>query len=152
MATTPPFDIVFFGGTGDLALRKLIPSLYQAHKAGALNQDGRIFALGRKAIALEGYLDLLEQRVKPRLGTDFDEASWDSFRQRLRFHTLDAGRAADYAGLADALGITPERVTVCYLATAPHLFITICENLAKSGLNHSNVRVALEMPLGHDRE
>ncbi len=152
MATTPPFDIVFFGGTGDLALRKLIPALYQAHKAGALNQDGRIFALGRKAIGLEGYMDLLEQRVKPRLGLDFDEASWASFRDRLRFHTLDAGRADDYAGLADTLGITPERVTVCYLATAPHLFITICQNLAKAGLNHPNVRVVLEKPLGHDLE
>src|SRR3546814_18087839 len=100
MATTPPFDIVFFGGTGDLALRKLIPSLYQADRTGALHKDGRIFALGRTAMGQEGYLELLEQRVKPRLGTEFDEKSWDGFKSPLRFHSLDAGRAADYAELA----------------------------------------------------
>src|SRR3546814_9204124 len=73
MATTPPFDIVFFGGTGDLALRKLIPSLYQADRTGALHKDGRIFALGRTAMGQEGYLELLEQRGKTRLGPEFDE-------------------------------------------------------------------------------
>src|SRR3546814_293727 len=152
MATTPPFDIVFFGGTGDLALRKLIPSLYQADRTGALHKDGRIFALGRTAMGQEGYLELLEQRVKPRLGTEFDEKSWDGFKSRLRFHALDAGRAADYAELANALGVNSERITVCYLATAPHLFITICQQLAKVGLNHANVRIVLEKPLGHDLE
>ena len=47
MATTPAFDMVLFGGTGDLVMRKLLPALYQAHKAGLLHQDGRIIALGR---------------------------------------------------------------------------------------------------------
>src|SRR3546814_10919156 len=89
----------------------------------------------------EGYLELLEQRVKPRLGTEFDEKSWDGFKSRLRFHALDAGRAADYAELANALGVNSERITVCYLATAPHLFITICQQLAKVVLNHANVRI-----------
>src|SRR3546814_17694440 len=104
MATTPPFDIVFFGGTGDLALRKLIPSLYQADRTGALHKDGRIFALGRTAMGQEGYLELLEQRVKPRLGTEFDENSWDGYKHRLRFHALDAGSAADSAERPNDLG------------------------------------------------
>ena len=150
MVTTPAFDIVFFGGTGDLTLRKLLPALYQAHKAGSLHQDGRIFALGRKPIGLQGYVKLLEQRVKPRLTANFDEASWASFISRLHFLTLEAGTAPDYAALAQALGSSPDRVVVCYLATAPHLFTTICEQLAAVGLNHANVRLVLEKPLGHD--
>src|SRR3546814_20064094 len=92
MATTPPFDIVFFGGTGDLALRKLIPSLYQADRTGALHKDGRIFALGRTAMGQEGYLELLEQRVKPGLGTEFDEKSWDGFKSRLRSEERRVGK------------------------------------------------------------
>lgn len=150
MATTPAFDIVFFGGTGDLALRKLIPSLYQAHKAGALNEDGRIVALGRKAHGLEGYLALLEQRVKPRLGLDYEDVAWASFVKRLHYHALDAGNPSDYETLAATLGHSADRVTVCYLATAPQLFIPICEHLAGVGLNHANVRLVLEKPLGHD--
>ncbi len=152
MATTPAFDIVFFGGTGDLALRKLLPALYQAHKAGALHADGRIFALGRKAIGITGYLELLERRVKPGLGADYDDAAWKSFADRLHFNSLDANHQEDYQTLAQAVGVSSERVTVCYLATAPDLFITICQHLAQVGLNHPNVRLVLEKPMGHDLE
>ncbi|RTZ44536.1 glucose-6-phosphate dehydrogenase [Candidimonas sp. SYP-B2681] len=150
MASTPPFDIVFFGGTGDLALRKLMPALYQAHKYGALDPDGRIFALGRKALSIEDYLDLLLQWVKQALGDDYDEPSWASFTSRLQFHKLEANNADDYKALASVLNAPSDRVTVCYLATAPDLFTTICGHLADVGLNHSNVRLVLEKPLGHD--
>jgi glucose-6-phosphate 1-dehydrogenase len=37
-----------------------------------------------------------------------------------------------------------------YLATAPSLFQTVCEQLAHAGLNGPQVRVVLEKPLGHD--
>ncbi len=150
MACTPPFDIVFFGGTGDLALRKLIPALYQAHRAGLLHADGRIFALGRGAQGREDYLRALETRVKPRLGADFEPATWSGFRDRIDFLQLDANRQADYAKLVESLGLDAQRITVCYLATAPQLFITICENLARIGMNHPNIRLVLEKPLGHD--
>jgi len=150
MAMTPSFDLVFFGGTGDLTLRKLLPALYQAHKAGVLHPDGRIFALGRRNLELGGYLDLMESHVKPNLGSDFDPVIWAEFVKRIHFQMLDASNAADYDTLVQALGGLSDRVTVCYLATAPHLFTSICTHLAGVGLNHDNVRVVLEKPLGHD--
>ena len=150
MATTPAFDIVFFGGTGDLALRKLLPSLYHAHKDGVLHPDGRIHALGRKALGQDGYLALLEERVRPRLGEHADEPMWKTFLARVHFHVLDAQQPQHYTKLANVLGPPSGRVVVCYLATAPSLFIPICEHLAAAGLNHPNVRVVLEKPLGHD--
>lgn len=150
MANTPSFDLIFFGGTGDLTLRKLLPALYQAHKAGTLHPDGRIFALGRRDIEQAGYLALVETHVKSGLGDSFDPRVWADFLGRIHFHRLDAGNAADYEQLAKALGGPGDRVTVCYLATAPDLFTTICTHLASVGLNHPNVRVVLEKPLGHD--
>jgi glucose-6-phosphate 1-dehydrogenase len=175
MASTPPFDIVFFGGYGDLALRKLIPALYQAYKAGALNHDGRIIALGRKPMGRPGYLQLLDEHVKPRLGVDFHADAWRAFLATVDFLTLDANEPRDYQTLAQRLsahraphpgnssknslsgdapgslqGAADERVIVCYLATAPQLFISICRRLAAAGLNHANVRLVLEKPLGHD--
>ncbi|KAA0910553.1 glucose-6-phosphate dehydrogenase [Pusillimonas sp. ANT_WB101] len=150
MATTPAFDIIFFGGTGDLALRKLIPALFYAHQSGTLNKDGRIYALGRKAVNNEAYLALLEERVKPRLGDGVDESTWQGFTDRIHFLKLDADRAEDYTHLAGILGCDSNRVTVHYLATAPHLFTGICGHLAKAGLNHPGTRLVLEKPLGHD--
>lgn len=150
MATTPIFDIIFFGGTGDLALRKLLPSLYHAHKAGLLHEQGRIFALGRGDLGQSGYMSLLDARVKPRLGAEFDEQTWRLFAERIHFNRLDASNPQDYATLVRDLGGLTERITICYLATAPRLFAIICEQLAAVGLNHPNVRVVLEKPLGHD--
>jgi glucose-6-phosphate 1-dehydrogenase len=37
-----------------------------------------------------------------------------------------------------------------YVATAPSLFTTVCEQLAAAGLNTPHTRVVLEKPLGHD--
>ena len=42
------FDLVFFGGTGDLTWRKLMPALFQAFRHGKLPPDGRILAVARQ--------------------------------------------------------------------------------------------------------
>ena len=41
----PPFDLVLFGGTGDLALRKLLPALYFRHHEAQLPEQGRIICV-----------------------------------------------------------------------------------------------------------
>ena len=41
------FDLVLFGGTGDLAWRKLMPALFQAFRHGTLPSNGRIIGVGR---------------------------------------------------------------------------------------------------------
>ena len=41
------FDLVFFGGTGDLTWRKLMPALFQAFRHGKLPSGGRILAVAR---------------------------------------------------------------------------------------------------------
>ena len=147
---TPAFDMVLFGGTGDLVMRKLLPSLYQAHAASLLNQQGRLLALGRKAMSRDDYLALVEKNARQHIKEHFDAAAWESFRARIDYLQVDAGEAAHYPALAEAVGQHPERVVVCYLATAPNLFAGICENLAAVGLNRPNVRVVLEKPLGID--
>ncbi|MEO6959220.1 MAG: glucose-6-phosphate dehydrogenase, partial [Burkholderiaceae bacterium] len=76
--------------------------------------------------------------------------TWALFIKRIHFNRLDAAKPQDYIALVQALGGLSERVTICYLATAPNLFTTICKHLAGVGLNHANVRVVLEKPLGHD--
>ena len=45
--STMSFDLVLFGGTGDLTWRKLMPALFQAFRHGKLPPDGRILAVAR---------------------------------------------------------------------------------------------------------
>ena len=152
MTASPAFDMVLFGGTGDLAMRKLLPALYEAHRAGSLHASGRIVALGRAALTLDGYLEQVRSQSGPHLKADFASAEWASFVARLHYLRLDADRPADFEALADLLGTEDAHITVCYLATAPSLFERICAQLARVGLNHPRVRVVLEKPLGHDLE
>ncbi len=42
-----PFDLVIFGGTGDLARRKIIPALFRRHCAGQLENGARIIGAAR---------------------------------------------------------------------------------------------------------
>ena len=41
------FDLIIFGGTGDLAMRKLLPALYHRDRDGQITGDSRIVAASR---------------------------------------------------------------------------------------------------------
>src|SRR5256885_15164464 len=63
---------------------------------------------------------------------------------------MDLSQPADYERLATALNTRGAETVVMYLATAPSLFTTVCEQIAAVGLNGPQTRVVLEKPLGHD--
>ena len=73
-----------------------------------------------------------------------------SFAERIVYQQVDARKPEQFDALAAALGEDRAPVTVCYLATAPGIFVDICKQLARVGLNTPNVRLVLEKPLGTD--
>ncbi|VEB58279.1 glucose 6-phosphate dehydrogenase [Salmonella enterica subsp. enterica] len=48
--TAQACDLVIFGAKGDLARRKLLPSLYQLEKAGQIHPDTRIIGVGARGL------------------------------------------------------------------------------------------------------
>ena len=56
------FDLVLFGGTGDLTWRKLMPALFQAWRHGKLPAGGRILAVSRQALSDDAYRAWLKER------------------------------------------------------------------------------------------
>lgn len=152
MQVTPPFDLVIFGGNGDLAMRKLLPALYHRHRAGSLSDDGRILAVSRSEMDRAAYLNLAREALVAHLGNHFNERDWEKFAQRLDFHRVDANAPGHYSGLAMVLGENTGRVRVFYLSTSPDLFTNICRNLGQAGLVTPESRVVLEKPLGRDLE
>ncbi|HYR26643.1 MAG TPA: glucose-6-phosphate dehydrogenase [Aquabacterium sp.] len=145
------FDLVFFGGTGDLTWRKLMPALFQAWRHGKLPADGRILAVARDERDHAGYRHWLKDRlaaVEPAKRPSDDE--FDRFAAMVHYLPMDLSQARDYDKLSQWLNSRRADTVVMYLATSPHLFPTICEQLGAAGLNHPGVRVVLEKPLGHD--
>lgn len=145
------FNLVFFGGSGDLVTRKLLPAMYLCHKHGQLVEPGRIYCLGLEDYTQDKFLAIVEDKARQYLPKDqWDGGVWAEFRTRLAYDRLNALHAEDYAALSEKLAQSPAEVNVFYLSTAPSLFSAICDNLARQGLNGPNDRVVLEKPLGHD--
>ena len=145
------FDLVLFGGTGDLAWRKLMPALFQAFRHGTLPEGGRIIGVGRDDLTHEQYRALIQARFdNVELAKRPSAEEFARFAAILEFVRMDLSKPADYAKLAASLQTRNAKTVVMYVATAPSLFTTVCEQLAAAGLNTPHTRVVLEKPLGHD--
>jgi glucose-6-phosphate 1-dehydrogenase len=145
------FDLVLFGGTGDLAWRKLMPALFQAFRHGTLPPGGRIIGVARDALDDAQYRALIRSRFNDvELAKRPSAEEFERFAQLLHFVRMDLSQPADYARLRDVLAAREADTVVMYLAVGPSLFTVACEQLAAAGLNTPNTRLVLEKPLGHD--
>jgi glucose-6-phosphate 1-dehydrogenase len=145
------FNLVFFGGTGDLVTRKLLPAMYQCHKNGQLPGKPNFISLGRHDYDRDQYLAMVTEKAKQFLpGADWNDAVWADFCAHLSYYRIDAEIPGEYAILKDALEQSPAEANIFFLSVAPSLFAPICTHLAGQGLNSPDCRVVLEKPLGYD--
>ncbi len=144
-----PFDMVVFGGRGDLARRKLMPALYHLDREGRLPADGRIIAVSRGVMPLADFRDLMAKACREFTPEgEFDAEAWDRFAARLHYVALDAATASAYGELQALFKGREAIVRAFYLATAPDLFGPIAQALATAGLATPASRLVLEKPLG----
>jgi glucose-6-phosphate 1-dehydrogenase len=145
------FDLIIFGGTGDLAMRKLLPALYHRARDGQVIGDSRIIAVGRSALSRDAYLRDVEQALQSNLvAGEFDTEHWTAFSERIHYVEADAVAHDQWGDLAALLQGHEARTRVAYLATAPSLFGSIAQGLQSNALITSNSRIVLEKPLGRD--
>ncbi len=148
-----PCDMLVFGGTGDLALHKLLPALYHLHREQRLPSTMRIIGISRKLLPREHYIELAERHCRAQIEKkDFAENIWLSFSARLDYLAMDAAQAADYSRIVHFLKHSPQHGCIYYLATAPSLFASIAANLGLNGLAGANTRIVIEKPIGHSLE
>lgn len=148
--TVEPITFSLFGASGDLALRKLFPALYQLDRAGLLHADTQILALSREAGEAAAYKARIEQALRTRVAVgELDEQALDRFSARLLYLTMDFRRAEDYAALRDA--VPAGLPLIAYFATPAVVYGDICRLLAAAGMAEQT-RVVLEKPIGHDLE
>jgi glucose-6-phosphate 1-dehydrogenase len=145
------FDLVLFGGSGDLSMRKLLPAMYARHIANDLPPDARIICVGRHEWSREEFLANVDKDSKPHIKAKVDER-WATFAERIIYVSLNASDPKSYGPLIDTMRKDEALTRVYYLATPAHLFAKICDNLKAAGLVTPNSRVVLEKPLGRDLE
>jgi glucose-6-phosphate 1-dehydrogenase len=135
--------LVFFGVTGDLAYRKIFPSLQAMLKRGHLD----VPVIG---VAKSGWnLDQLKARARESLERHggLDPAAFAKLCGLLRYVDGDYNDPATFQSLRNQLG-TAHR-PAHYFAIPPMLFGTVVEQLAKAGCT-DGARVVVEKPFGTD--
>jgi len=150
VAILPTFDMVLFGGTGDLVTRKLMPALYRRYAAEQVSAESRIFGVARSGSNRQTYIAQVETACREFLGDEFDGAIWQAFSRLIDYIKVDAGSPADFAALGTALDGRAQVIRVFFFSTASTLFSAIAQNLAAAGLVTPLSRVVLEKPLGND--
>jgi glucose-6-phosphate 1-dehydrogenase len=145
-----PCDMLVFGGTGDLALHKLLPALYHLHREGRLAEDMRILVAAINDLQRGDYLTLAERHCRAHVArSDFSSEVWSSFAERIDYFSMDLSQSAEFNRLSKFLAHSCQRGRIYYLATAPTLFEPISEHLLNAGLAGANTRIVVEKPIGH---
>jgi glucose-6-phosphate 1-dehydrogenase len=135
--------LVFFGATGDLAYKKIFPSLQALIRRGHL--DMPIVGVAKAGWDLEQLKARARDSVEKHGGLDAD--AFAKLCSRLGYIDGDYRDATTFTRLREALGIAARPVH--YLAIPPSLFATVSDGLAHSGCAKS-ARVVVEKPFGRD--
>ncbi len=146
-----PFDYYVFGGTGDLAQRKLLPALYHRFADGQIPESSRIIACARSDYNDESFRQLIDQALSEQLIHDKREQNKvQEFLQLLRYQKIDIEDQNDWKAFAKFVRKSADkRIHVYYLSVGPSLFGPIITGLKSQGL-HKSARLVVEKPLGFD--
>ncbi len=144
-----PFDLVIFGGTGDLAKRKILPGLYRRFVAGQMTPDSRIIGAARGEIDDRSFRDLVRAAIGEFAAKSLqDPAQIDAFLARIHYVAIDATGENGWSILR---GLMRENVVrAFYFSVAPSLFGDIAERLHTHGIATPESRIVVEKPFGRD--
>jgi glucose-6-phosphate 1-dehydrogenase len=136
--------LVFFGATGDLAYKKIFPSLQAMIKRGVL--DVPVIGVAKSGWDLERLQDRARDSLERHGG--LDKAAFARLKELLYY--IDGGYEdlATFKKLRTALGGASRPAH--YLAIPPTLFGTVVEHLAAAGCTPEGARVVVEKPFGRD--
>ena len=157
----PPCTVVIFGASGDLAKRKLIPSLYNlvACGEGMMPAKSAVLGFARREMSLDEFRKSAHDWTARFSRLKVDESCWAKFADSLDYLSgLDrpdgfAKLKAKLEAIEKARGIPPNRVF--YLAIPPEAIGDSVARLAETGLIYKPdaphfSRVVVEKPIGHD--
>lgn len=153
-----PTIIVIFGGTGDLAHRKLIPAFYNLYVDNRMADNFAIFGLGRTELDDEKYREELSEGLKEFSRREPDADIWKVFQESIYYFPSNINDEKAYAELRKKLealekewGIRANRLF--YLSVSPKFIETIAQNLKSHGLvkQVEKDRVIVEKPFGYDK-
>ena len=84
------FDLVVFGGTGDLARRKILPSLFRRFVAGQMPNEAFLIGVARSELDTKSYQDLVISALKEFEPALAASAELEIFIKQIKYVQIDA--------------------------------------------------------------
>ncbi|HXF94328.1 MAG TPA: glucose-6-phosphate dehydrogenase [Nitrospiraceae bacterium] len=156
-----PCILVIFGGSGDLAKRKLIPALYNLSLDGMLPSNFAVLGLGRRNLNDGEFRESAREGIAKYSRQPLVDRKWADFEKHLFYLAGSIDDSASYEAIKNRI----ERIEteqhlpgnrIFYLAVPPTSFAAACEGLQQAGLVsppdhvHPFSRVIVEKPIGRD--
>jgi glucose-6-phosphate 1-dehydrogenase len=153
--------IVFFGASGDLFKRMLLPSIYELRHRGILPTNFGLIGFARSEYTNDEFRAYCKEQLQQfAYGVKPEGAMWDDFAKSISYITADFNDTSHFKDLKRALADNDAKLKtggncLYYLATPPSIFPKIVEQLDAAGLNPKNTtkgwkRIVIEKPFGTD--
>lgn len=147
-----PSVIVIFGASGDLTHRKLIPSLFDLDRSGALPKGTVVLGVSRTPMSDDAFRDKVAPSIKKFSSgahnwTAKEDAAWKQFASRVFYHAADGSEIESFPGLSERINALAAQHNIMrnsaaagspnilfYLSVSPNLYEPIIGNIGASGL------------------
>jgi glucose-6-phosphate 1-dehydrogenase len=156
-----PTVFVIFGATGDLARRKIIPSIYNLFEKGMLPETLQIIGFSRKGWTSKKFRDYFGNVLGAHKDLKVNKDTLTKLTQKVSYQPGYFEKLSDFKLIAKSLGQVDGQWEICsnklfYLAVPPKYYKMLFENLQRSGLTkpcsseEGWTRVIVEKPFGKD--
>jgi glucose-6-phosphate 1-dehydrogenase len=157
---TTPCSAVFFGASGDLFKRMLLPAVYSMRLGGTLPADFALVGFARTPYSDDQFREYCRQQLDQFMPADSKPQGpvWDDFARRISYITADFNDTKHFVALKKRLDQNDHDLGtggnhLFYLSTPPPVFPEIIKHLKASGLDKNEsgwTRIVVEKPFGTD--
>ncbi len=149
------FDLVVFGATGDLAMRKIFPALYHRFIAHQMPADARIIGVARSDFNQEDFRKLVQENLQKFCPQSIkQDDNLQNFLNAIQYISIDVHGDKGWALLQQAMradGDTDNNIVQAfYLSVNPSLFGIIATKLKQHNIANKQSRIIIEKPFGRD--
>ncbi|SCQ60956.1 Glucose-6-phosphate 1-dehydrogenase Zwf [Propionibacterium freudenreichii] len=153
-----PCALVFFGVSGDLSRKKLLPAVYDLANRGLLPPGFGLVGVARRDYTDAQFAEIVKQDVRENARTPFREETWKQLVTGIRFVWGDFDDEGTFKRLRSTLDELDNRQGAdgnhaFYLSVPPRMFEVVVDQLEKFGMVDQSQgwkRVVIEKPFGHD--
>lgn len=147
-----PFNIIVFGGDGDLALRKIFPAIFHRDQDGQLLCPYNVIAITRRETEETKFSEELIRFLKLTAEENTTEESILAFAKKVNLIQAANASVEFYKELAKFINQFPDYQNIYYFSTPSAAFGPIAQTLKEAGLVNELSKVVLEKPLGNSLE